>query len=706
MVEVLVTFIRETWSIFKEASLFILFGFAVAGILNAFLSPALVFKHLGRKGFKSIFLASLFGIPLPLCSCSTLPTALALRRKGAGKGATLSFLISTPETSIDSIAITYGLMDLTMTIFRPFAALITALTAGVATEHFVPEEERSVGATGVAADQSPEEEWEKRKNVKAGFHYAFVNLFDEISYWLVFGLILSGLLGALLPPDFVTKYLGSGLLPMLLMLVIGIPLYICATASTPIAAALILKGLSPGAALVFLLVGPATNIASLGVLTKEFGKKVVAMYLASIALVSLILGGFVNLIYALGGVDPVTTMGKATELIPDFIKIVSLAGFLFLAYVSFKRQKAPKEFVVINSLIEKLLGFKFNLKLGVKVVAALLAIAFLSTMFFTVEPGEVGMVERFGKVVTAELPPGLHLKFPYPIDVARKVRLDRVRTINLGFRTVRADTALGEVTTGVASPRGGRVEAESFFITGDENIVDINYVVHYRVKDPLDFLYKVYDCSTLVKDQAISTLIDFVAEEPIDILLTLGRAQTEILAAENLQSRLDGLRSGVEIITFKLLDVHAPQHVHYAFRDVASATEDKSTKINQGEIYYQETVKLARGDSARLIEEAEAFKVRKVKVATGEAESFLALNRQYLRAPWITERRLYLETMESVLPEVKKYIKPGRGTPGNLDLWILEGGKLSDIVGSPSGGKKASEKEGSRPSPPKEGFEF
>ncbi|MFQ5869865.1 MAG: SO_0444 family Cu/Zn efflux transporter, partial [Candidatus Zixiibacteriota bacterium] len=481
MVEFLATFIRETWSIFKEASLFILFGFAVAGILNAFLSPALVLKHLGRKGFKSIFLASLFGIPLPLCSCSTLPTALALRRKGAGKGATLSFLISTPETSVDSIAITYGLMDVTMTIFRPFAALITALTAGVATERLVPDEEEPVKGTGESTAQSPQEEWETRKSVKAGFRYAFVNLFDEISYWLVFGLILSGLLGALLPPDFVTKYLGGGLLPMLLMLVIGIPIYICASASTPIAAALVLKGLNPGAALVFLLAGPATNIASLGVLTKEFGKKVVAIYLASIALVSLILGGFVNLIYSLGGVDPVTTMGKAAEVIPDFIEIAALAGFLFLAYVSFKRQKPPKEFVVVNDFIQKCLGFRFNLKLCVKIVAALLVIAFFSTMFFTVQPGEVGMVERFGKVVTAELPPGLHLKFPYPIDVSRKVALDRVRTINLGFRAVRVDTAVGEVTTGIASPRGDRVEAESFFITGDENIVDVNYVVHYRV---------------------------------------------------------------------------------------------------------------------------------------------------------------------------------------------------------------------------------
>lgn len=706
MIEFLATFIRETWSIFKEASLFILFGFAVAGILNAFLSPALVFKHLGRKGFKSILLASLFGIPLPLCSCSTLPMALALRRKGAGKGATVSFLISTPETSIDSIAITYGLMDVTMTIFRPFAALLTALTAGVATEHFAPEDEESVEATGESTGQSPQEEWETRKNVKKGFRYAFVDLFDEISYWLVFGLIISGLLAALLPADFVTKYLGSGLLPMLLMLVIGIPLYICATASTPIAAALILKGLSPGAALVFLLTGPATNIASLGVLTKEFGKKVVAIYLASIASVSLLLGGLVNLIYALGRVEPVTTMGKAAEIIPGFIQVAALAVFLFLVYVSFKRQKPPKEFVALNNLIERFLGFKFSLKLGVKIVAALLVIAFFSTMFFTVQPGEVGVVERFGKVVTTALPPGLQLKFPYPIDVARKVKLDRVRTINLGFRTVSVDTALGEVTAGVASPRGGKVEAESFFITGDENIVDINYAVHYRVKDPLDFLYKVYDCSTLVKDQAISTLIDFVAKEPIDILLTSGRAQTEALAAEKLQSRLEGLSSGVEILTFKLLDVHAPELVHYAFRDVASATEDKSTKINEGEIYYQETVNLARGDSARLIEEGEAFKVRKVKVATGEAQSFLALNREYLKAPWITQRRLYLEAMEGVLPKVKKYIKPGRDTPGNLDLWILEGGKLSDVLGSASGGKKPAGKEASQSPAPQEDFEF
>jgi HflK protein len=696
MFEFLATFARETWSIFKEASLFILFGFAVAGLLNAFLSPALVLRHLGGKGFRPILLAALFGIPLPLCSCSTLPTALALRRKGAGEGATLSFLISTPETSIDSIAITYGLMDLTMTIFRPLAAMVTALTAGVATERFAPAEEESKGTRAERITQAPEGELEGRRTMKDGFRYAFVNLFDEISYWLLLGLVVSGLLGALLPPDFVTRYLGGGLLPMLLMLVIGIPLYICATASTPIAAALILKGLSPGAALVFLLVGPATNIGSLGVLTKEFGKRAVAIYLGSIALVSLILGGFVNLIYALGGVNPVHTMGKASEVIPEPIKLAALAGFLYLAYVSLRRQSPPTEFAAVNDLIERLFGFRFSLKLSVKIVAALLVVAFLSTMLFVVQPGEVGMVERFGKVVTSELPPGLHLKFPYPVDVARKVKLDRVRTIKLGFRAVSLEGAPGEVTTGVTSPRGGKIESESFFITGDENIVDVNYVVHYRVKDPLQFLYRVSDCSVLVKDQAISTLMDFVASEPIDILLSSGRAAAEAHAARGLQTRLDRLDSGVEVLTFKLLDVHAPQHVHYAFRDVASAMEDKDTKINQGEIYHCETVNLARGDSARLIDEAEAFGGRAVRIAQGEAESFLAVNREYLKAPWITERRLHLETMEKVLPRVKKYIKPGRDTPGNLDLWILEGGRL----------KKPTEKEGGPSTSAEPVFEF
>ena len=270
---------------------------------------------------------------------------MSLRKQGATNGATTAFLISTPESGVDSIAITYALLDPIMTVARPFVAFVTAAVAGISENLFVRKggnqritPDLSCPVDGCCSGDDCDPEVHSRhhtffEKIKAGISYAFGELWEDIAKWFLFGLLLAGLITVLIPDDIFSRYLGPGLPAMLLMLLVGIPLYICATASTPIAAALIIKGVSPGAALVFLLAGPATNMASLTVLTSVLGKRATAIYLASIAICSVLFGLIVDQIYLNWGISAQAMVGQASEVIPIWAQ---WAGALLVLMLSIK----------------------------------------------------------------------------------------------------------------------------------------------------------------------------------------------------------------------------------------------------------------------------------------------------------------------------------------------------------------------------------
>ncbi len=327
----------EAWEILDESSLYILFGLFIAGLLQAFIRKERIAKYLGSQKIKSVFYAALFGVPLPLCSCGVLPMAMSLRKQGASKGATASFLISTPESGVDSMAITYALIDPLMTVFRPVAAFITAMTAGIV-ENLFPERKSKEKIEEIKdscifckekENSSQNHNHSLSYRITKGLHYAFVDLLGDIAKWLLIGIGIAGVISYLVPENVIGSYLGYGWQPMVVMLLVGVPLYICATASTPIAAALIAKGMSPGVALVFLLTGPATNVASLTVIGKFLGKRSALIYLASICLCAIILGIILNKIYLASGIDIKTSIGKAGEVIPHALKTVSAVILLF-----------------------------------------------------------------------------------------------------------------------------------------------------------------------------------------------------------------------------------------------------------------------------------------------------------------------------------------------------------------------------------------
>lgn len=345
----------SSWDVLQEAAVYIILGLLIGGLLKVFITPSSVAAHLGRGRVRPVLKAALFGIPIPLCSCSVLPAATSLKKQGANNGATMAFLISTPESGVDSISISWALLDPLMTVVRPVAAFVSAFVAGVVENFRNPPEKYSevkkdlsctVDSCCDGSGCSPEEHRQHHSiwvKLGSGIRYAITELWGDIAGSFFIGVILAGIVYVLIPDDFFGAYLGGGLHSMLIMLVIGIPLYICATASTPIAAAFILKGVSPGAALVFLLVGPATNIMSLSVLVSLLGKRATGVYLISIAIVSVMFGLALDAIYAVAGMSAVATIGTATEIVPVWLKNSS-AMALILMSVPLSIQAIRKKF--------------------------------------------------------------------------------------------------------------------------------------------------------------------------------------------------------------------------------------------------------------------------------------------------------------------------------------------------------------------------
>lgn len=295
---------------------YLVIGLIFAGVLKIVFKKEFIIKHLGGNSIASVIKAAVLGVPLPLCSCGVLPTAMSLKKSHASNGATLSFLISTPQTGVDSILATYGMLGPVFAFFRPFAALVMGIVGGLAAlvvdRRNPPDATPVVGAATfdcVICDQTNPHTHGLIERLIAMARYAFVKFLDDISVQLAIGIVLAGLITFLIPADFFLSTIQNEFLSMLLMIGVGMPMYVCATASIPIAAALMGKGLSAGAAFVFLAAGPATNAATMMVVGKTMGNKMLAIYLGTIGIMSIVMGYALNGFNAIFGVAPVNAMG-------------------------------------------------------------------------------------------------------------------------------------------------------------------------------------------------------------------------------------------------------------------------------------------------------------------------------------------------------------------------------------------------------------
>ena len=277
------------FNMLNEMSPYILLGFLIAGALHAFVSPRLMSKHLSGTGAGAVVKAALLGIPLPLCSCGVLPTAVALRRNGASRAASSSFLIATPQTGVDSIAATYSLLGPAFAIIRPVAALATSFLGGMA----VGVAERADSSEEELPTECQVEVLERKSFIRKLWEmirYGFFDMVRSIGKWLILGLVIASLITLFVPEDFFVMLSSRPLLAMIAMVVVAVPMYVCATGSIPIALSLMLKGLSPGAAFVLLMAGPAANFASVTVISRTMGKRCAAVYLGSIVVSAIAFG--------------------------------------------------------------------------------------------------------------------------------------------------------------------------------------------------------------------------------------------------------------------------------------------------------------------------------------------------------------------------------------------------------------------------------
>lgn len=329
----MVSLLNNFVELFIESAPWLILGFLVAGIMKVLVPQELLARHLGKSGVGGVVKAALLGAPLPLCSCGVIPAALGLRRAGASRSATTSFLISTPETGVDSIAISYALLGPFMAIIRPIAAISSAITAGLmaGTEQ---ETARPVTQTNSCCSSSSKEVDKSSSSfvsqLQAGLKFTFIDLVHDITLWLLLGLAMAAVIQTVVPPEFLAQW-GDGLLAFVVMALIGIPMYICATASTPIAAGLLFSGVSPGAVLVFMLVGPATNIATVGLVKSELGNRALAAYLSAVVGVGFLFGFLTNFLADRWSIDFTVQAEHAHELVNTPLAIAAsllLAGLM------------------------------------------------------------------------------------------------------------------------------------------------------------------------------------------------------------------------------------------------------------------------------------------------------------------------------------------------------------------------------------------
>ncbi|MEL7059397.1 MAG: SO_0444 family Cu/Zn efflux transporter [Acidobacteriota bacterium] len=790
--EWLLAVVDASWMMLVLAAPYILFGLAVAGLLHVLLPESLVVRWMGEPGLLGVIRAAIIGVPLPVCSCGVVPITLELRRKGASRPASQSFLITTPESSIDSIFLTWGMMGPVMAIARPIAAFFTAIVGGVLSiasarsvsdltsdilrrpttapesatddgeslgdiagdhgqadasnpEHSHGSHERGGdhhdhgehdhhhhhdhgehdhhhhhhhcdhgdhhhdhshdltfagseraraalrSAFGFgkrrSADETPDAElapaaadaadaaaskpprlWADLG--KPALRYGFGELLDDLAFWLVLGVVLAGVLTAFLPDNLEELGLGEGLLPMIGLLLVGIPLYMCASASTPIAAALMLKGFSPGAALVFLLAGPATNAATVLQLMATFGRRFVQIYVVSVAVGALACGLLLDLF--IGDVDLSETLRFDEEAAPGLFMVVMTVVLLLLLgrslllrgawtigvlelrdagrrvwpHVSGGRQVHPR-WLIAGGLLVAL-------------------VAYGATGFYSVPVGARGYNFVFGALVASDLEPGLRYAPPAPIGRREIRHVAYPRKSDIGFKTDLSMIERRRELTKAAfqdewhSPVAAMnsIPGQASYLTGDGKLVELNFSVHYRLENPRAFFYGIEHSRDFVNLYAEAAARELVASLRLDELLTERRIEAETRLLNALQEDLDAQGFGIDVETIRIVDLHPPGAAVHAFREVSSAKEDRETAIHHAREDLAARIPRSRGRAVQRVAEAEAEASRRQQEASGESRAFTARAEPFGRHRTILEHLLWIESMERVLADREKLIVP------------------------------------------------
>ena len=318
----------------------------------------------------------------------------------------------------------------------------------------------------------------------------------------------------------------------------------------------------------------------------------------------------------------------------------------------------------IINLSEKIPKLKFSKKLF-GVILALVIVFYLASGIFMVAPDEQGVIRRFGKFVRIESP-GLNYHLPYPIETVVTPAVTQVKRVEIGFRTLNYNQPI----------RYQEIPDEALMLTGDENIVSADAIVQYKIKDPVSYLFNIILPEETVKNAAEATLRQVIGERKIDEALTVGKYEIQEETKKLLQDLLDSYKSGIFIVAVQLQDVNPPKEVQEAFKDVASAKEDKSKYINQAQGYENDLIPKARGEAVKITKEAEGYKIERIKKAEGETEKFNRILTEYKKGQYVTQTRLYVETMEEIFPNVNKIIVNLKENQSLINLLPLGDAKI------------------------------
>lgn len=751
--------LQSSWDLYYLSAPFVLFGVFMAGVLQVLLSSQRVVTWMGQPGLSAVARSALIGIPIPLCSCGVFPVSIALRRKGASAPSTMSFLITTPETSADAIVLTWAMLGPVMAIFRPLAAFFTGGLAGALAIVFPPPEpsveedpscacgpdvedltradqldgdavedgsghgdhhhdqalpddtvgmrglfrsirqalqsahlwpgpaaSESLATTGALAPAAP--------IVPLGeifrriFRQAFLHSLDDIVFLLTLGILLAGVIEVLVPPDLINRGLGSGLGPMLLVLLVAIPMYTCASSSTPIAAALIAKGLSPGAALVLLLAGPAASTASMLLVHRHFGTAFLRIYLAAVVIGALVAGLALDALLAATGWSLIPKLISTTEGLTAFLQLLCVlvlsALMIWRLSAGGLRSGMAEVSESVTSLREVwlLANWTRPLRNGPRVTGVALGLAalfYLGTGLETIPPDSVGFTKRFGAVDPTPLQPGLHWNLPSPLGGIDVWRARYPRKSDVGFSTnldmidrrkeLRQQSSSSEWHSPVTAMNADPEVAT--FLTGDENLLELSFTVHYSLSDPYAFFYGVNKDRDVVALYAENAARETIGTERMEELLTAKRPSVERKIEERLQARLDRIGMGIEVTRALIVDMHPPQPAVNAFRDVSSAREDKQTRIHQAHQVAARDIPLARGAAALNIAQEEAAAAALVANARGKSVGYLAQSQSFRSHSDLLRHLLWLETSERALANRRKYIVPPGTETGGVTMWEL-----------------------------------
>ena len=797
VLEIVIDIIVNSWDVYLLLAPLFLLGLSIAGVLYILISQAAVLRMMGQESLKSVATAAAFGVPLPICSCGVIPITATLRKKGASRSACMSFLITTPETGMDSIFVTWGLMGPVMAFLRPVAAFFSALVAGICAiafirddperdelkgefeehdhghehehDHGFDDDEAVVGIRGLwqsicaacvafgyksirwlrlnnwnrpllkpedleSIDGAPKSDAVPLRVVgKRMFTFAFIEMADDIVFALVVGVLLSGVVVTVVPDD-LAEHGFSGPLMYLFMLAIGVPLYMCASASTPIAAALVAKGVSPGAALVFLMTGPATNTATIIVLLKQFGARFVSIYLGSIVFGAIVSGVALDLtLMAIGWEIAINLDGTTSGFIGflEWTGAIALTALIIWRFWKGAAKAGYNDMVVnIRSFITRISGIDgtsiLSQFLSIKsrfvfIGVPIILVVYLATGFTAVPPGHLGYGKLFGEVRRLNLEPGLHYAPPWPIGTIDVLPHTINHRILVGISTV--DSPLENVDIGGAVSQGKEAKPAAAqwhsssaiasqknprlaeFLTGDEGLLQILISIHFSIADPYNFFYRNADSFEAIVHTVQSTAREFIAANGLTKLLTSKRREIEHFLSEDLSEHLgalylddpngpdsthasadaaefarrfgeiahEGDGIGIQITSINVVDVHPTPETIAAFRDVTNAHQEKEAAVLKAERKFTLLVPRAAGNATLEIHRANAIAEGRTRKAEAEKNAFIAKAQSVARAPSVLQDLMWYETSERAYNGRQLFVLPDETDPQTLTLWHRTG---------------------------------